>query len=82
MNYLGREEKKFEVNKTALYVNVGMWIFFIIMNIICISFAQEKLDRFFISSSERQLYGMMTTMGIVGIIGSAIAMILPFTRMK
>ena len=82
MNNVGKEEKRFEVNKTALYVNIGMWIFFIILCIICISFAQKKLDGWFVSSSEKALYNMITVIGIIGIIGDIIAMIPAFMRMK
>ena len=79
---VGKEEKRFEVNKTALYVNIGMWIFFIILCIILISFAQKKLDGWFVSSSEKSLYNMITVIGIIGIIGDIIAMIPAFMRMK
>lgn len=79
---VGREERRYEANKTPLYINIGMWVMCIIIDIGLISYAQNQSHRWFLSSSEKALYEALIFLGVVGIIGAFIAMIPAFARMK
>ncbi len=82
MNNVGREERRYEVNKTPLYVNIGIWIGGIILDFVIISYAQKELNRWFLSSSEEAMWQAVTIICVIAIIGAIIAMIPAFARMK
>ena len=81
MENIGREESKYTIN-TGIYGHIISSILGIILAIWLLSFSQGKLNSFFLSRDDIELYEFLSVCSILVIIGGIIDIINDTVRMK